>query len=87
MVLSAVTYCLVSANHPPLSIHFMDATLKPQLSWAFHLTLYTGISTVLGALVVLIIEWGWPRKTTAFFHHSLTQDDTMFEVTCTGRII
>ena len=84
MVLAAITYCITTINDPPLTVHFKDGTLRPKLSWAFHLTLYTGVLATLGAITVLLGDRWWPRKVAAFFHHSTTQDDAIFEV-CAHR--
>lgn len=80
MCLAALTYSVVIQNDPPLRVPFPDAVLRPNFNYSFYLTLLTGIFTILGSGVVLLMDILWPRKIATFFHHALTEDDAIFEV-------
>ena len=75
MILACVTYHVIIANDPELEIHFPDQTLKPTFNWGFWLTLGTGIFVVIGAVVIKVAYWRYPRETAVFFHHSTILDD------------
>lgn len=80
MCLAALTYSVLIQNDPPLRIHFPDAVLRPNFNYSFYLTLITGILTILAAMVIIVMDILWPRKIATFFHHTLTEDDVIFEV-------
>ena len=85
-LLAALTYGVVSQNDPPLRVYFADNVLRPTFNYAFYLTLFTGLLTVVLAGVVVVMDIFYPRKIATFFHHALTEDDVIFEVS-TGRRI
>lgn len=83
MCLACLVYGVVIQNDPPLTIHFPDDVLRPGFNYAFYLTGATGILTILGACLVVLINILYPRKSATFFHHALTLEDTTFEVIAT----
>lgn len=80
MLLACLSYGVVIQNDPPLQIHFPDAVLRPSFNYAFYLTLVTGILTVFGGIVIVLMDWVYPRTIAAFFHMGMIEDDAVFEV-------
>lgn len=84
MCLAALTYGVVIQNDPPFIIHFPDDVLRPKFNYAFYLTGATGILTIVGACVIVLMDILFPRRIAAFFHHALTLEDAAFEVSRFG---
>ena len=80
MGLAALTYGVVVQNNPPLTIPFQDGVIRPTFNYSFYLTVITGGLTMIAAIVIIIMDIFWPRKIATFFHHSLVEDDAIFEV-------
>ena len=80
LCLAALTYSVMVQNDPPLRIHFPDDVLRPTFGFSFFLTIITGILTIKGACVVLVMNFCAPRKVAIFFHHTTIEDDTIFDV-------
>ena len=80
LALAAFTYSIVVQNDPPLKIPFQDGVIQPTFNYSFYLTLITGVFTMANAIIILIMNWLMPRKIANFFHHSLVEDDSIFEV-------
>jgi len=85
MTLASFSYAIIIINDPPLEFPFADyhgdkVTLAPHFGWSWYLNLFTGIATVLMALVILIMNFFFPRKIAAFFHHSVVEEDEFFQV-------
>ena len=78
--LASLTYGVVIQNDPPLKIPFQDGVLQPTFNYSFYLTTGTSGLTMIAALIVLIMDLSCPRKIALFFHHSLVEDDAIFEV-------
>ena len=78
--LAALTYGVLVQNDPPLRIPFQDGVIQPMFSYSFYLTAITGGLTMIASIVILLLNWIWPRKVASFFHHSIVEDDTIFEV-------
>lgn len=79
LLLAVLTYGVLIQNDPPLRIVFPDATLRPKFNYSFYLTLVTGALTSFLACVIFLVDCICPRKTATFFHHSIIEDDTIFE--------
>ena len=77
--LASFTYGIVVQNDPPLKIPFQDGVLQPTFNYSFYLTTITGGLTMIAAIAILVLNWLWPRKIAHFFHHSLVEDDSIFE--------
>lgn len=85
LCLSVLSYGVLIRNDPPLRIYFPDGFLQPNFNYSFYLTLVTGVLTVLGGLLVLVMDIFYPRKIATFFHHALIEDDAIFEVSRCGK--
>ena len=83
MCLSCLTYGVVIQNDPPLRIYFPNEALRPVFTYAFYLCLFTGLLTILGAGIVILMDIFYPRKIAAFFHHAHIEEDDVFQVQCT----
>lgn len=80
MLLAVASYGLIIINDPPLQIHFYDGILKPKFKAPFYLVLFTGLGASILAIVIVIADYIWPRKVAEFFHHSIIEDDIIFQV-------
>ncbi len=85
LTLAAFQYSITVQNDPPLQIPFQDSVLRPTFNYSFYLTIITGLLTMFAAGVILLMDWLWPRKIAHFFHHSIVEDDAIFEVSLTKR--
>ncbi len=81
MVLAAASYGLIILNDPPLQIHFQDDILIPHFKAPFFLVLFTGLGASILAVAIVIADYMWPRKVAQIFHHSIIEDDVIFQVT------
>lgn len=86
LCLASLTYGVLIQNDPPLRIHFPDDILRPNFNYSFYLTVATGGVTTLLACVILLIEKFSPRKTATIFHHTVIEEDTIFEVENCGVV-
>ena len=80
MMFACATYGIVIINDPPLQIRFGDDTLKPTFRPSFFLVLFTGFGTSVLAVLIVIGDYMWPRKVAKIFHHSIIEDDVIFQV-------
>lgn len=80
LCLAPFTYGIVIQNDPPFKIPFQDGVLIPTFDYSFYLTAATGGVTILLSIIIVIMDIFWPRKIATFFHHSLVDDDSVFEV-------
>lgn len=80
MMVACLVYWAIIKSNPILEVHFQDQKLIPHFKYAFWLTLSTGIATFVFAFVILILDKMCPRKVAIFFNHSITEDDSFFEV-------
>lgn len=80
LCLAALTFSIVIQNDPPLQVHFPDAILRPKFNYSFYLTAATGVMTCILACIVLVMQNLYPRKVALFFHHTLLEDDAIYEV-------
>ena len=80
MCLACITYGVGVQNVPPLVVHFPDGVLRPKFNYAFYLTGATGVLTIFGAFVIVLMDTLYPRKIASFFHHALTLEDATFTV-------
>lgn len=83
MILSSASFGIIIVNDPAFEIHFWDAILKPTFNYSFYLVLVTGVLTWLLSLLILLINYLSPRKAAKIFHHSIIEDDSIFEVIIT----
>lgn len=81
MILAAASYGLIIINDPPLQIHFQDGVLIPHFKAPFYLVLLTGLGASILAVAIVIADYMWPRKVAQIFHHSIIEDDIIFQVT------
>ena len=80
MLLACATYGLTILNDPPLEIHFYDDVLRPRFRASFYLVLFTGLGASILAIIIVIADYMWPRKVAKVFHHSIIEDDIIFQV-------
>lgn len=85
MVLASFSYAIIIINDPRIFFPFADehgemVSLKPDFGWSWYLNLITGIVTCMLAVVVLFVNFIWPRKAAVFFHHSVVEEDEFFQV-------
>jgi len=80
LLMATLSYGVLIQNDPPFRIPFPDGILRPKFSYSFYLTGCTGFMTTVVAIVVVLMDIHYPRKTATIFHHSYIEDDTMFEV-------
>lgn len=93
MVFACFSYGIILINQPPLVLPWNrpecprmnmeeDCTIfmRPEFGWSFYLVLITGIITVILALIVLIMDYFFPRLIAPVFHHSIVEDDEIFTV-------
>ena len=81
MLLAVASYGLTILNDPPLQIHFHDDVLKPHFKASFYLVLLTGLGACILGIAIVIADYIWPRKVARIFHHSIIEDDIIFQVT------
>ena len=82
LLLAILSYSVIIQNDPSFRIHFPDGIIRPKFNYAFYLSLFTGFCTCVAAIVIIVMDFLYPRKTAAFFHHGLIEDDAIFEVSC-----
>ena len=80
MMFACATYGIVIINDPPLQIRFYDDALRPTFRPSFFLVLFTGFGTSILAILIVIGDFMWPRKVAKIFHHSIIEDDVIFQV-------
>ena len=85
MCLASFSYAIIIINDPPFVLPFADneghvVRLAPHFGWTWYLNLFTGITTVALAIVVLFMNFFFPRKIATFFHHSVVEEDEFFQV-------
>ena len=80
MCLAGLTYGVLIQNDPPFLVRFPDAVLRPKFNYSFYLTTVTGVVTMVCACLIVCMDFIYPRKVASFFHHALTEEDTVFEV-------
>ena len=54
--------------------------MAPALHWCWYLTLFTGLATFFLALLILFLDYFFPRIIAPVFHHNIVEDDEFFAV-------
>ena len=93
MVFACFTYGIIILNEPPLVLPWNrpscpatsadeDCTIfmRPEFGWSWWLTLVTGIATFFLALLILFLDYFFPRIIAPVFHHNIVEDDEIFVV-------
>ena len=85
MIFASFAYAIIVINDPRILFPFADnhgdmVSLKPDFGWAWYLSLVTGIVTVFLSIVILFMNFFFPRKIAAVFHHSVVEEDEFFQV-------
>lgn len=85
MIMASFSFAIIQINDPVLAVPFGDihgerVLLKPTFGWAWYLNLLTGIATCILAIIVLIMNYFFPRKIAIVFHHSVVEEDEFFVV-------
>ncbi len=85
MTLASFAYAIIIINDPPLIFPFGDdkgevVRLAPHFGWSWYLNLVTGIVVVALSIVILIMNYFFPRRIAAVFHHSVVEEDEFFQV-------
>ena len=85
MILASFSYAIIILNDPHIFFPFADnhgevVKLIPTYGWSWWLNLITGIAVVALALVVLIMNYFFPRQIATVFHHSVVEEDEFFQV-------
>lgn len=80
LLLANILFSVLSSSpSPSLAIPFDDGVIKLQYGWCFILVLITGILCVLGAAVVIFMDYRYPRELAKFFGRSVQDDDQGFD--------
>lgn len=85
MVLASFAYAIIIINDPHIFFPFADdhgeeVVLRPHFGWSFILNICTGVAVVFLALVVIIMNYFFPRQIAVVFHHSIVEEDEFFQV-------
>lgn len=84
MIFACFSYGILIINDPDLIIPFADGSgpvlLEPKFDWSFYLVLLTGIVAFLLGVVILLMDYFFPRKIAVVFHHSIVEEDEFFLV-------
>ncbi len=85
MVLACFAYGIIIINDPKLAVPFANEEegtvfVDPQFGWSWYLALITGIVTFFLGILVLLMDFFFPRKIARVFHHSILVDDDFFQV-------
>ena len=91
MVLACFSFGLIIYNEPKMVLPWnmpecdggmMDCTifLDPQFGWSWYLVLFTGIAVFFVGVFLYLMDFFVPRLTAQIFHHSVLEDDELFEV-------
>ena len=91
MCLASFSYAIIVINDPPIFFPFADnegemVLLKPNFGWSWYLNLLTGIAVVFLSIIVLFMNYFFPRKIAVVFHHSVVEEDEFFQVKKTTEI-
>jgi low affinity Fe/Cu permease len=85
MLLASFSYAIIIQNDPPIFFPFADdhgelVRLFPNFGWSWYLNLVTGIAVVVMAIIVLAMNYFFPRHIAVVFHHSVVEEDDFFQV-------
>lgn len=85
MVLASFAYAIIILNDPHIFFPFADdhgeeVVIVPTYGWSWWLNLITGIATVILAVIVLFMNYFFPRQIAVIFHHSVVEEDEFFQV-------
>lgn len=91
MVMACFSFGLIIYNEPKMVLPWnmancdgatADCTLflDPQFGWSWYLVLFTGIAVFALGLTLYIMDFFFPRLIAQVFHHSVVEDDEIFEV-------
>ena len=85
MILACFAYGIIILNDPKMKIPFANPIdqavfIDPQFGWSWWLSLFTGIAVLALGLFVLVMDFFFPRKIAAVFHHSVVEEDEFFVV-------
>ena len=97
MVFACFTYGIIILNEPPLVLPWNkpncpltsadeDCTIfmTPTFNWSWYLTLITGLATTFLALLILFLDYFFPRIIAPVFHHNVVEDDDIFAMRLRG---
>ena len=85
MILASFSYAIIIINDPPIFFPFADddggmVSLFPHFGWSWYLNLLTGIAVVFLSIIILFMNYFFPRKIAVIFHHSVVEEDEFFQV-------
>lgn len=85
MCLASFAYAIIVINDPRIFFPFGDneghmVKLFPDFGWCWYLNLLTGIAVVALSIVILFMNYFFPRKIAVVFHHSVVEEDEFFQV-------
>ena len=85
MICACGSYGIIIINSPRLKVPFGDIRgdvtfLNPTFGWAWYLSLFTGIATVVLAILIWLLNYFMPRRIATVFHHSVVEEDEFFQV-------
>lgn len=85
MVLASFSYAIIIINDPSIFFPFADdegkeVKLTPHFGWSWILNLVTGIAVVVLAVIILFMNYFFPRQIAVVFHHSIVEEDEFFQV-------
>ena len=85
MVLACFAFGIIIINDPPVAIPFANeiqgtVRVTPTFGWSFILTLVTGVALVILGVVILLLDYFFPRQIATVFHHSTVEEDEFFQV-------
>lgn len=85
MCLASFAYAIIIINDPLFVLPFADnlgekVELAPHFGWSWYLNLLTGIAVIILSNVILFMNYFFPRKIAAVFHHGVVEEDEFFQV-------
>lgn len=91
MILACFSYGIIIYNEPKMVLPWnmpecdggeQDCTifLDPQFGWSWYLVLFTGLAVLGIGVLLYVMDFFVPRLVAQIFHHSVLEDDELFEV-------
>ena len=101
MIFACFAYGVIILNIPPLVLPWnrphcplpgidpstCNIRMAPALHWCWYLTLVTGLATFFLALLILFLDFFFPRIIAPVFHHNIVEDDDFFAVSLLITIV
>ena len=85
MVLASFSYSVIIINDPPIIFPFADnkgerVNIEPKFGLNWYLNFFTGIVVIVLSVIILSVNYFFPRSMAVVFHHSLAERDEFFFV-------